>query len=140
MAKIETLKPRWLKDPKFRQAYDALENKFAIARELMRVHVRARLTQADLARQMKTTQSAIARVESGKSFPSLSALARFIEATGEKITIVLEPKKKPGRQTDAGKNPATSWPEGGGVLFSARRFRGFRGGDLALEKATPKCA
>ena len=101
MAKIETLKPRWLKDPEFRQAYDALENEFAIARELMRVRVRAGLTQAELAHQMKTTQSAIARVESGKSFPSLSTLARFSEATGEKITVVLEPKKKPGRQTDA---------------------------------------
>ena len=55
MAKIETLKPRWLKDPEFRQAYDPLENEFAIARELMRVRVRAGLTQAELARQMKAT-------------------------------------------------------------------------------------
>lgn len=101
MAKIETLKPRWLKDPEFRKAYDALENEFAIARELMRARVRAGLTQAELARQMKTTQSAIARMESGKSFPSLSTLARFSEATGEKITVVLEPKKKSNRRMDA---------------------------------------
>lgn len=113
MAKIESLKPRWLKDPEFRKAYDALENEFAIARELMRVRVRAGLTQAELARQMKTTQSAIARVESGKSFPSLSTLARFSEATGEKITVVLEPKKKSRRRTDVGQLAygASSVPE-----------------------------
>lgn len=109
MAKIESLKSRWLKDPEFRKAYDALENEFAIARELVRARARAGLTQAELARQMKTTQSAIARMESGKSFPSLSTLARFSEATGEKLTVVLEPKKKSNHRTGAAPQDDRAW-------------------------------
>ena len=113
MAKIESLKPRWLKDPEFRKAYDALENEFAIARELVRARARAGLTQAELARQMKTTQSAIARMESGKSFPSLSTLARFSEATGEKLTVVLEPRKKSDQRTDAAQHGDGAWLDSG---------------------------
>lgn len=113
MAKIESLKQRWLKDPGFRKAYDALENESAIARELMRVRVRAGLTQAELARQMKTTQSAIARMESGKSFPSLSTLARFSDATGEKLTVVLEPRKKSNHGTDAASRGDRAWLHSG---------------------------
>jgi transcriptional regulator with XRE-family HTH domain len=113
MAKIESLKPRWLKDPEFRKAYDALENEFAIARELVRARARAGLTQAELARQMKTTQSAIARMESGKSFPSLSTLARFSEATGEKLTVVLEPKKKSDHGTGASPHDDSAWLDSG---------------------------
>ncbi len=113
MAKIESLKSRWLKDPEFRKAYDALENEFAIARELVRARARAGLTQAELARQMKTTQSAIARMESGKSFPSLSTLARFSEATGEKLTVVLEPRKKSNQGAGAARRGDRAWLDSG---------------------------
>ncbi len=113
MAKIESLKQRWLKDPEFRKAYDALENEFTIARELVRARARAGPTQAELARQMKTTQSAIARMESGKSFPSLSTLARFSEATGEKLTVVLEPKKKSNNGAGAAPNDGGAWLDSG---------------------------
>ena len=113
MAKVESLKQRWLKVPGFRKAYNALENESAIARELMRVRVRAGLTQAELARQMKTTQSAIARMESGKSFPSLSTLARFSDATGEKLTVVLEPRKKSNHGTDAASRGDRAWLHSG---------------------------
>lgn len=113
MAKIEPLKPRWLNDPEFRKAYDALENEPAIALELIRARTRAGMTQAELARQMKTTQSAIARMESGKSFPSLSTLARLSEATGEKLTVVLEPKKKSNQRTDAAAHDDSAWLDSG---------------------------
>ncbi|MGH7283656.1 MAG: helix-turn-helix domain-containing protein [Polyangiaceae bacterium] len=39
------------------------------------------LTQAELAKRMHTTQSVIARLESGKQKPSLATLEKFAKAT-----------------------------------------------------------
>jgi transcriptional regulator with XRE-family HTH domain len=52
--------------------------------------VRAGLTQEQLAEKMQTTQSTIARLESGRSFPSLRTLARYAEATGSRAVVRLE--------------------------------------------------
>ena len=50
--------------------YDALAPEFEISAELIRARVRAGLTQAELAARMGTSQSAIARLESGQDTPS----------------------------------------------------------------------
>ncbi len=81
----------WDKDPEFRAAYDALEEEFALASALIRA--RADLSQAELARRMGTSQSAIARLESGRSRPSTRTLRKFAEATGMKLRFVFEPVK-----------------------------------------------
>lgn len=54
-----------------------------ITRHLIRqARRRAGLTQADLAARLATTQSAVARWESGGAVPSLETLRRVIEACG----------------------------------------------------------
>jgi transcriptional regulator with XRE-family HTH domain len=47
------------------------------------------LYQKELARRMNTSQSAIARLESGQTFPSTKTLLRFAEATGSKLHLRL---------------------------------------------------
>ena len=49
------------------------------------------MSQAQLARRMKTSQSYIARLEGGKVRPSTSALERFAQATRTRLRIVFEP-------------------------------------------------
>ena len=51
----------------------------------------AGLSQAQLAKRMKTTQSAVARLESGRGKPSTRTLARFAKATGHRLKISFEP-------------------------------------------------
>jgi transcriptional regulator with XRE-family HTH domain len=46
-----------------------------------------RLSQAKLARRMKTTQSTVARLESGRGQPSTRTLLRFAKATGHRLKI-----------------------------------------------------
>jgi len=48
---------------------------------------RAGLTQTELARRMGTTQSSVARIESGGSLPALDILARIAHATGSALRI-----------------------------------------------------
>lgn len=78
-----------LKDPKFKAEYDRLEPEFALAREVISARVKAKLTQAQVAKRMGTSQSAVARIESGRS-PSLTSLRRYAKAVGSKLEIRLK--------------------------------------------------
>jgi len=93
MTKLKDLKTMLLKDPEVRKEYDALEEEFALIAEVARARMRAGLSQAQLARRMKTTQSTIARLESGRGKPSTRTLSRFAKATGHRLKISFEPVK-----------------------------------------------
>ncbi len=93
MTKIKDLHKKWLRDDDYRQEYDALEEEFALASALIAARSRAGLTQEELAEKMDTSQSAIARMESGRIIPSGSTLKRFARATGTRLRITFEPTK-----------------------------------------------
>ena len=65
MTKTSGLHTEWSNDPKCRAAYDGLNSGFAVARALIEAPIRAAFTQRELAERMGTTQSAVARLESG---------------------------------------------------------------------------
>lgn len=88
----------WMKDPEFKAAYDALEEEFSLASALISARSHADMTQEDVAKAMGTTQTAIARLESGKSLPSTKTLQRFAKATGMRLKISFEPNKA-GRES-----------------------------------------
>jgi predicted transcriptional regulator len=88
MRSFDTFKKKMLKNPAVKAEYDALEEEFALIRELLKARTRAKLTQAQVARRMGTSQSAVARLESGRS-PSLASLRKYAEATGSKVEIKL---------------------------------------------------
>jgi len=91
MIKIKDLHKKWMKDPEYRREYDALEEEFALIASVAKARMRAGLSQTQLAKRMKTTQSAIARLESGRGKPSTRTLARFAKATGHRLKISFEP-------------------------------------------------
>ena len=90
MKKITALHKTWMKETAYRKEYQALEDEFALASAMIEARARAGLTQEQLAAKMKTTQSTIARLESGKALPSARTLQRVAEATGSKLRIVFE--------------------------------------------------
>lgn len=87
--RFEAMKDEMLSDPEVREAYDAMTGEFALARELIAARVRAGLTQAELAERMGTTQSAVARIESGRRLPSMKTLLRYAKATGSRPLVKL---------------------------------------------------
>ena len=95
--KFNTLHKKWMKDPEYRKEYDALEEEFALIVAVAKARARAGLSQAELAKRMKTTQSTIARLESGRGLPSTRTLARFAKATGHRLKISFEPMKGSAR-------------------------------------------
>ncbi len=83
---------RWKKDPKVKAEYDALANEYALARELIAARTRAGLSQEEVAKRMGTTQSAVARLESGKRPPSMRTMQRFAQAVGGHLVLRIEGK------------------------------------------------
>ena len=90
MTKVKDLHRRWARDPAYRAGYDALDEEFQLARVLIEARTRAGLSQTQLARRMKTSQSYVARIEGGKIKPSTDALERFAQATGTRLRISFE--------------------------------------------------
>jgi predicted transcriptional regulator len=86
---FDKFKAKLLADPEVRREYEALAPEFEISAELIRARLRAGLSQAKLAIRMGTSQSAIARLESGQTLPSTKTLLRFAEATRSRIQVRL---------------------------------------------------
>ncbi len=55
-----------LRRPEVKKEYDALEEEYQLATELIKLRQKAGLTQRELAKKAKTSQPCIARLESGR--------------------------------------------------------------------------
>ena len=93
MARISDLHKKWMEEPEYRKAYEALDGEFTLARAVMDARNRVGLTQAQLARKMRTTQPVVARLESGRVRPSIRTLERLAHATGTRLLIRFESPK-----------------------------------------------
>lgn len=80
--------------PGYREAYEALEEEFALIEAMMDARKRSRLSQAEIASRMGTTESAVSRLESGRIKPSTRTLERYAAATGHRLKISFEPISK----------------------------------------------
>ena len=89
MATLKELKKRYMEDPEFREQYALVDEEYALVETLVRARAAANLTQAEVARRIGTTQSAIARLEGGRVSPSFATLRRYAEATGTRLTVGL---------------------------------------------------
>lgn len=76
-------------NPEFRKAYDALEPKYALINAMLDARNKKGMTQAEIAKRAGTTQSAIARFESGRTNPTLDFASRLSRAVGAKLEIRL---------------------------------------------------
>lgn len=83
--------PEMIKNHGLGAAWSEVREEFSIAREIIRSRVTAGLSQKELAEKIGTTQSAIARLESGEHTPSVSTLKRVAVATDTKLHIEFIP-------------------------------------------------
>ncbi|MDP9836036.1 putative transcriptional regulator [Neorhizobium huautlense] len=89
MTRIAELKKKLMANPEFRAEYEKADAEFSLIEALVRARSNANLSQAELAKKIGTTQSAIARLEGGGVSPSLSTLRRYASATGSRLEINL---------------------------------------------------
>lgn len=87
MTKLSELKRRFMADPEFAKAYDAAVEDYAALEAMIRARAGTGITQAELALRMGTTQSAIARLESGRVSPTVETLQKYARALGKRLKI-----------------------------------------------------
>lgn len=90
MTKVNDLHQKWMKNKEYKKAHEELAPECALARTFINARVIAGLTQEQLAQRMATTQSVIARLESGRTRPSTQTLERLATATGTRLKISFE--------------------------------------------------
>ncbi|GKX35399.1 MAG: hypothetical protein MnENMB40S_30170 [Rhizobiaceae bacterium MnEN-MB40S] len=95
MKNFDDLKKKLLERPDIRSEYEALAEEFSIAETLIRARSEANMTQEQVAEKMQTSQSYVAKLESGRVSPSMKALQRYAAATGASLKISLEHKVAP---------------------------------------------
>ena len=85
------LKTRALERADVKDAYDQLNEEFTFLDEFLKARSSAGITQAEVAERIGTTQSAIARLESGrgKHSPSIATLQKYAHALGCRLELRL---------------------------------------------------
>ncbi|MBB3268380.1 transcriptional regulator with XRE-family HTH domain [Azospirillum sp. OGB3] len=102
MTKLSDLKTKLMEDPEFRKEYEALAPEFELSEMLISMRKYGRLTQEQMAERLRTTQSAVARLESGRQDPKLSMLRAYADAAGVDLVIEFRPRPdNPDAQTVA---------------------------------------
>lgn len=76
-----------LSDPETKKAYDDLEPQFQAIRAILDKRIAKKMSQKQLAEKMGTKQSAVARLESPNSNPSIKSLHRVAKALDSKLVI-----------------------------------------------------
>lgn len=76
-----------LKMPGFKEAQEETRLEYEIARALILARVKKHLTQAELAKKLKTKQSVISRVENARTIPSLSFLKRLAHVLNASLQV-----------------------------------------------------
>jgi len=86
----ETFLKNALKREGFRKAYEDLGEEYTLIREMLAARSKSGLTQEAVAESMRTTKSAVSRLESaGKHAPSLTTLRKYAQAIGCRLEIKL---------------------------------------------------
>jgi predicted XRE-type DNA-binding protein len=93
---------RWLaeklKDPKFRKGFEKEFAKLSIGEQLVRLRLQAHLTQAQVAKRVGTTASAISRYENAEyDRYEIQTLRKIVEACGGHLRLVMEGPEDKGR-------------------------------------------
>jgi len=85
------LKLRALDRSEVKAEYARLDEEFTLLDEFLKARASAGITQAEVADRIGTTQSAVARLESGKGkhSPSLATLQKYAHALGCRLELRL---------------------------------------------------
>ena len=76
-----------LKDPVFKKYYDEFGRQLEIAYALLQMRKKAKLSQAQVAKKLDTSQSNIARIEAGNENVTVQTLEKFAKVYKKDLKI-----------------------------------------------------
>lgn len=87
-----------LKDPRFRRGFEKEFEKLSIGEQLVRLRLQAGFTQAQVAKRVGTSASAISRYENAEyDRYEIQTLRKIVEACGGHLRLVMEGPEDKGR-------------------------------------------
>lgn len=103
------LRAKALANAEVKAEYEKLADEFSLLDEFLKARTAQGLTQAQVAEKIGTTQSAVARMESGsgKHSPSLATLTKYADALGCKLELRLVRKPRSARNSTSRPSSAT---------------------------------
>ena len=91
MTKFNDYLKEQLKDPAFKEEWDALEPEFTIMQAMIDARKASGLTQKQLSERTGIAQADISKLESGSANPSLKTLQRLAAGMGMKVRVEFLP-------------------------------------------------
>lgn len=91
MTKLHDYLKEQLKDPAFKEEWDALEPEFTIMQVMIDARKASGLTQKQLSERTGIAQADISKLESGNANPSLKTLQRLAAGMGMKVKVEFQP-------------------------------------------------
>ncbi len=76
-----------LKNPTFKKEWDESEPEYMLAKQLIEKRLKKNMSQRALAKQLKTTQAVVSRIETMRTNPSLSLLKRIAGVLDSKLIL-----------------------------------------------------
>ena len=102
------MRAKALQNADVKAEFEQLADEYALLDEFLKARAMQGLTQAQLAERIGTTQSAVARMESGRGrhSPSLATLTKYAHALGCKLEVRLVRQSSPEKKST--RRPAPS--------------------------------
>lgn len=94
--KWSELKEKRSRSREARVGYVRARNAYRLAERVRLLREARGITQGELAARMRTTQSAIARLESGGTYPSMNTLERVSDALGAELVVEFKDAHRQG--------------------------------------------
>ena len=91
MTKFNDYLNEQIKDPAFKEEWDALEPEFTIMQAMIDARKASGLTQKQLSERTGIAQADISKLESGNANPSLKTLQRLAAGMGMKVKVEFLP-------------------------------------------------
>ena len=97
------LRTKALASAEVKAEYEKMTDEFSLLDEFLKARAAQGLTQAQVAEKIGTTQSAVARMESGsgKHSPSLATLSKYANALDCKLEVRLVRRSRPAKNSTA---------------------------------------
>lgn len=87
MTTFEEYLAEQMKDPEFVREWERLEPEYAVINAILDAQQELGLTQSELAARCGMKQSALSRLETGKTSPTLKTLQQLADGMGKKLVI-----------------------------------------------------
>ena len=94
MGNLRELKTELMKNPKFKEEYDAIQPEMAVIQAMIDARISQNLTQKELAKRTGIHQSDISKLENGTRNPSINLLKRLADGMDMVLKIEFVPKQK----------------------------------------------